>query len=85
VRLKHVESGVMVVGQSNRSRQQNLREALRNLVNHPKFKIWHIHKVNEVITGKDIEQQVDEMMQPENLLIEHKENGKWVPGDPGSV
>jgi len=81
VRLKHIDSGVMVVGQSSRSRQQNLREALCNLVDHPKFKIWHIHKVNEVITGKTIQQKVEEAMKPENLVIETKKDGKWVKED----
>lgn len=78
VRLFHPDSGARVTGQSHRSRQQNLKEALHNLIKNGKFKIWHIRKIHEVITGKTIEQKVEEDMRPENLLIEHKEDGKWV-------
>ncbi len=78
VRMQHKESDVLVTGQSNRERQVNLKEAFTNLVNHPKFKLWHNKKVNECLSGKTIEQKVEEMMREENLIIEGKdENGKW--------
>ncbi len=79
VRIKHTDSGVIVTGQSNRNRQANIREALRNLVNHPRFKLWHNQKVQEALAGKTLEQVVDEMMKPENLKIECRdERGSWV-------
>ena len=78
VRLHHPDSGIFVTGQSHKERQANLKEALNNLVNHPKFKIWHIQKIHEVLNGKKIEEIVDETMKPENLKIEIKEEGKWV-------
>jgi len=78
VRLTHVDSGAIVTGQSNRDRISNLKEALQNLVKDNKFKIWHTHKANEIITGKKIEDYVEETMSPENLKIEVKdEEGKW--------
>lgn len=81
VRLHHPDSGVIVTGQSHKSRKQNTKEALQNLVKHGKFKMWHTRRVNEVITGKTIEQLVEETTTPENLLIEHKKDGKWVEGN----
>ena len=67
----------MSVGQSHRSREQNLKEALHNLVKTPKFKVWHLKKVYEVLKGKTIEQEVEESMNEKNLLVEGKKDGKW--------
>ena len=39
VRLSHPESGATSTGQSHKERRSNMKEALKNLVNHPKFKI----------------------------------------------
>jgi len=78
VRIQHKDSGVIVTGQSNKSRKANEGEALNNLVNHPKFKLWHTSKIHEVLSGKTIEELVDEQLDSDNLLIECKnENGKW--------
>ena len=79
VRIKHKESGAVVSGQSHRNRQANLKEAFKNLLEHPKFKLWHNMKINEILTQKTIEQQVDEMMNPKYLKVEVKDqNGKWI-------
>lgn len=78
VRIQHKDSGVIVTGQSNKSRQANVKEALNNLVNHPKFKLWHTGKIHEVLSGKTIEELVNEQLDPDNLLIEGKnENRRW--------
>jgi len=78
VRLHHPDSSVIVTGQSNRERKTNLREALANLVKHPKFRIWYNCKVQEVLEGQSIKEKVDKMMKPENLRIEVKKDGKWL-------
>lgn len=77
VRIKHPESGATGTGQSSRSRSDNTKEAFNNLLTNPKFKVWHNRKVNEVIAQKTLEETVDDLMKPENLKIEAKENGKW--------
>ena len=78
VRIQHKDSGVIVTGQSNKSRKANIKEAFDNIVKHPKFLLWHTGKLNEVLTGKTIEELVDEQLVSENLLIESKdENGEW--------
>jgi protein subunit release factor B len=78
VRLHHPASGARVTGQSNKERKSNIREALNNLVKNPKFKLWMTREVNEKLTGKRLEEVVDEMMAPENLRFEGKnEQGQW--------
>jgi peptide chain release factor 1 len=78
VRIHHPESGVVVTGQSNRERISNLREAFKNMVNDPKFKVWHNRKIQEILSGKNIETIVEKQMSPENIKVEIKENEKWV-------
>ena len=81
LRLTHIESGATATGQSNKERPANQKEALQNLVNHPKWKLWYASKVNEVLTGKSREEKVNESMAEENLLVEGKnESGQWDPG-----
>ena len=79
VRLHHIDSGALVTGQSSKERKANRKEAFKNLVAHPKFKIWHTKVVHEALTGESIDDKVDKMMQIDNLLIEGKSNKKWVP------
>ena len=70
VRLIHKESGAVGEGRESRSNTQNKKAALIRLANSPKFKLWHKIKCAELMTGKTIDQIVDEQMQPENLKIE---------------
>jgi peptide chain release factor 1 len=77
IRLRHRDSGVAVTGQNHRERSANLKDALNSLVGNPKFKLWYNGKLQEVITGKSVEQKVTDLMRPENLKIETKKDGKW--------
>lgn len=78
-RIKHIESGAMATGQSNRSRQANLKEAFNGLANNPKFKVWLNMKIKESLDGKSLEERVKEMMTPENLRVECRDDkGRWV-------
>jgi len=84
VRLHHPASGAIVTGQSHRERKSNIKEALRNLVGSAKFKVWHARAVKEILSGKTIDEIVDESMQAKNLKIECRdENGKWKEEDIG--
>jgi protein subunit release factor B len=78
VRLTHIASGVTVTGQSYREQKANLKEAFNNLKKHPKFMLWINKKAREIIDGKTIEQKVVEMMKPEYLKVEvRNEQGNW--------
>ena len=78
VRLKHIASGVTITGAGSKERRTNTLDAFRRLKDHPRFKLWHNQKLQEVLTGKTVEEKVDEMMQPDNLKIETKNNNdQW--------
>lgn len=71
VRLYHPDSGARSTGQSHRSRESNLREAFKALVNTFEFKYWHSNKTQEILSGETLDQRVNKMMSPENLKIEY--------------
>lgn len=69
----------MGTGQSQRDRQSNLREALTNLTENPKFKNWIKVKTAKVTGEKAyIEDLVDTAMKPKNLKVEVKQDDKWM-------
>lgn len=78
VRIRHIESGAIVTGQSYRERAANIKEAMNGLVNNPKFKLWMSKKILEATEGKKIEEIVEEKMQPKNLKVEYKYDGGWM-------
>lgn len=78
VRMYHRDSGVRTTGQSHRERKANLREAFANLIKHGSFRMWQNMRIQEVLRGKTIEKEVEEMIQADNLKIECQECGKWI-------
>lgn len=77
-RIKHQESGVLVTGQEERSRKQNLQNAFKRLIEHKKFKLWLQLKTSRMMVDKakleeEINRAVEEAMKPENLKIEYFE------------
>jgi protein subunit release factor B len=77
VRIIHRESGAVGESRNHKSQRQNKKAAMVRLTASSKFRIWVARRAHEIITGETIEQEVGRMMQPENLKIEVKENGKW--------
>lgn len=78
VRILHKDSGTIATGQSYRERKANLKEAFNGLLKNYKFKVWHTRMVHEKLSGKTIEELVEEQMKPENIKIEIKNNDKWM-------
>lgn len=77
-RLYHRDSGARSTGQSNRSRQENLKEAFRSIRKSPKFKVWFSYTVHEVNSKETIEERIDKMIISDNLVIEGKDiKGRW--------
>lgn len=81
VRIKHPESGVIVTGQEERSKEQNLRNAFKRLTENPKFQTWLKIKSSEYALDKVKEeeyltQRVAEAMKEENLKIEYLKESK---------
>jgi len=78
VRLIHKDSGAVGESRQFKSQHQNKKAALKRLVEHPKFKIWNNRKCHEIMSGKTLDQIVEEMMDDKNLKVEVKdEKGRW--------
>ena len=80
VRLIHKASGARGEARDSRSQYTNKKEAFHRLINSPTFKAWHKlevarHLGNPVV---DIEKEVDKAMAPENILVEVRDEDKWV-------
>lgn len=79
VRIIHRESGARGECRNHRHQHMNKKEALLRLTETSEFKVWLNRKALEIIEGKKIEEKVEEMVKPENLKIEVKdEMGRWI-------
>jgi len=83
VRIVHRESGAVGKATDERSQLQNKKLAFKRMVEHPAFQWWVHNKKRELETGKTLEDRVAEMMQPEYIKTEVRENGLWteIPND----
>jgi peptide chain release factor 1 len=79
VRIKHLATGLIGIGQVERSLEQNKKQAFLNLTNNKKFKTWLKIEASRAMLSKEevlkkereLEDLVDKMMQEENLKIEY--------------
>ena len=82
VRLIHKESGAVGESRSERSQHTNKKLAFDRLIKSTKFQLWIKRKTHEVLTGKTIEQKVEEMVQSDFLKVEIMDDGnKWTTVD----
>jgi len=77
VRIVHKASGAVGESRTDRSQHRNKKLALERLAKTKEFRLWLNQKVHEVISGKTIEQRVEEAMAPGNIKIETKVEGRW--------
>lgn len=78
VRIIHKASGAVGESRTERSQHANKKLALKRLTETDKFKNWIKIKASEISTGKTIAETVEEMMLPEHIKVEVKdENDKW--------
>lgn len=78
VRFIHPESGARGESREERSQEQNEKIAFRRMAESPTFRAWVAEKHAEFEKKKSIEDEVKEMMHPQNLKIEFREDNKWV-------
>ena len=82
VRIRHIESGAVGESRSERSQHQNKTLAFRRLLQTKMWKTWFKVKCSKMFVSKDEEQRiletVEKLMQPSNIKIEHRIDGKWV-------
>lgn len=78
VRLIHHPSGAVTESREERSQLQNKKNALKRMGQHPKFLAWVKKEAARLSGEKTVEERIEEMMRPENLKFEvRNENGKW--------
>ena len=75
VRIVHVPSGAVGVSREERSQLQNKRKALARIASDPKFLVWCRVMALQLEPAESV---VDRMMEPGNLKVEVREDGKWV-------
>jgi len=72
VRIKHKETGIITIGQEERSLKQNMKNAFNRMAKHPKFQLYLKKRASgEMLWESEIEKKVEEMMKEENLKIEY--------------
>lgn len=74
VRIVHRASGAVGESQEERSQYLNKRTAFIRMTQTVAFKIW---LNRQLASGPTPEERVEQDMQPQNLRIEVRENGKW--------
>lgn len=78
VRITHEPSGAVGFSADERDQRRNREEAFRRMAESKQFRAWVRRCAAELITGKSIEDRVEEAMEPQNLKVEVREEGKWV-------
>ena len=79
VRIVHEPSGAKGECQEQRSQLTNKQTAFRRMAETKAFKAWVRKVMAELATGKTLEQHVEEMMEPQHLKVEGRnERGAWV-------
>jgi len=82
VRIIHPASGAKGESREERSQHQNKKIAFERLTSSPKFRAWLHNEHQAKLNGITLEQKVKEMMRPENILVEGKdEDGNWIKLD----
>lgn len=77
VRIVHKESGAVGVSRTERSQHVNKKIAFKRLVESPKFKAWLNKKTAEATEQQSIEERVEEMMKPSNIIVEKRTKDGW--------
>jgi hypothetical protein len=78
VRIVHPPSGAVGEARDSRDQLQNKRAAWKRMISSVKFKVWHRIMTCEMVSGKSIEERVDEEMTPSKLLVEARNTeGRW--------
>ena len=78
VRIIHRPSGAVGESREERSQMQNKRNAFRRMAETEKFRKWLKIRIAQQLGEKSVEEIVDEMMRPQNIRIERRNQiGQW--------
>ena len=79
VRIIHHNSGARGECRETRSQVQNKQIAFRRMCESDAFRKWHRVTCARLLGHETVEQRVDRMMMPQNLLVEGVgPSGEWV-------
>lgn len=78
VRVTHEPSGAVGSCQETRSQAQNKQIAFRRMAESREFQTWLRMVTAELLSGKSVDQIVDEQMDEKNIKEEIRADGKWV-------
>lgn len=79
VRITHLASGAIGESREERSQHQNKRIAFRRMAEDERFKKWcRLEAQRRLGIINQIEQKVEEALQPQNLKVEIQREGRWV-------
>jgi hypothetical protein len=81
VRITHKPSGAVGFSADERDQLKNKRVAFRRMAESKPFQVWIKIIASELITGKSIDERVDEAMDEKNMKTEIKVDGKWQVGE----
>ena len=82
VRITHEPSGAVGFSADERDQLRNKQVAFRRLATSSAFQAWCRRVAAEIITGKTIDQKVDEAMEPKNIRVEVRNGeGLWVAAE----
>lgn len=80
VRCVHRASGAMGESDETRDQHKNKQRAFEKMCTSDKFKAWHqIECARRMGTLKQIEEEVERLMQDQYLVVEGQLDGRWVP------
>ena len=78
VRIIHRASGARGECRETRDQLKNKRIAFRRMCESEAFKKWHKATTARLLGQETVEQRVDRLMMPHNLLVEERgEDGRW--------
>lgn len=82
VRIIHHPSGARAESREHRTQWQNKKAAWNKLIKSAQFRYWISVVTKKIKTEKEY---LDEMMKPENIKTEVREDGAWKTVDTGPV
>lgn len=78
VRVIHHPSGARGESREERSQLQNKKTAFHRMADTPHFKYWVAVQTGRV---EERERWLARMLQPQNIRVEYKRDGRWVPAE----
>lgn len=78
VRVVHEPSGAVGESREYRDQPKNKRAAFVRMAESEKFQRWAKQTAHKLMGKETVEERVDRLMQPQNLLVEVWDGEKWV-------